>query len=43
MPTAGKNGSSRNSFPLSKNGPKETRYLTMKLRKELDIMEKKSC
>ena len=28
---------------LSKNGLIETRYLTMKIRKGLDIMEKKSC
>ena len=36
-------GSSHNLLPLSKNGLKETRYLIMKLRKELDIMDKKSC
>ena len=41
MTTTGKNKISRDSLPLSKNGLKETRYLVMKLRKELDTMAKK--
>ena len=40
MMTGGKNGSSHNSLPLSRNGLKETRYLTMKLRKALNIYGK---